>query len=545
MRIRIGTKIFIALFIFFIQISLLMFVFFMVNRQHEQAILNQYRELERINLVKDLQLALVKVIMPANDFLIPGGAADELENFKVIDSKVRDLIEKLNRVGFSRTEEKELLNRIEKKYSGIKEIALQIFVIPGAIGNIESGRLMEKMDKIADDAARDMEMFYEFAQRDMEEVKMKEHKVKVLFDIIILAEILSNIILILFGLFFFRRVISLPLETIRNIVLEIGRGNLEKKVNIRSNDEIGDLADSFNKMTDDLKRLIQKEKELTTIAEMAVDVEKKRTVELKRTYNKLQMTQEQLIQAEKLNAVGLLASGVAHEVRNPLGIIIQGVNYLEEKITTKEEDVLEVLAMLKDSVKRADKIINALLDFSRAASLNLQPEDINSILENSLNLVKNQFKFDNIEIVREIKIDIPRVLVDKNKIEQVFINILLNAVQAMSGGGKIIIRSYDKQLEEIKNGIGKRREDHFRVGEKAVIVEFEDTGVGISEENIKKIFDPFFTTKSPRVGTGLGLSVSRNILHMHKGLIYVQSKIGKGTKITVILKIAGGGKISQ
>ncbi|TRZ48775.1 hypothetical protein D4Q80_03265 [bacterium] len=261
--------------------------------------------------------------------------------------------------------------------------------------------------------------------------------------------------------------------------------------------------------------------------------------ELNKAYIKLRETQDQLIQAEKLNAVGLLASGVAHEVRNPLGIIIQGVNYLETRISSKEEDIFEVLAMLKDSVKRADKIINALLDFSRAASLNLQPEDINSILENSLSLVKNQFKFEHIEIVRELKTDIPKVLVDKNKIEQVCVNMLLNAAQAMLEGGKIIIRSYDKQLEEIKNGIGKRDEDHFRVGEKAVIVEFEDTGIGISEENIGKIFDPFFTTKGPRGGTGLGLSVSRNILHMHKGLIYAESQVGKGTKITIILKIAG------
>jgi len=131
----------------------------------------------------------------------------------------------------------------------------------------------------------------------------------------------------------------------------------------------------------------------------------------------------------------------------------------------------------------------------------------------------------------------PKVLVDKNKIEQVCVNILLNASQAMPEGGKIIIRSYDKQLEEIKNGIGKRGEDHFRVGEKAVVVEFEDTGIGISEENLRKIFDPFFTTKGPKGGTGLGLSVSRNILHMHKGLIYAESQVGKGTKLTIILKI--------
>ena len=94
----------------------------------------------------------------------------------------------------------------------------------------------------------------------------------------------------------------------------------------------------------------------------------------------------------------------------------------------------------------------------------------------------------------------------------------------------------DKQFEEIKNGIGNRDEDHFRVGEKAVIVEFEDTGIGISKENIRKIFDPFFTTKGPKGGTGLGLSVSRNILHMHKGLISAESQVGKGTKLTIILK---------
>jgi len=289
-------------------------------------------------------------------------------------------------------------------------------------------------------------------------------------------------------------------------------------------------------------RIQERTRELTKSNEiLKIEVSERQLAqeELKKAYIKLSETQDQLIQAEKLNAVGLLASGVAHEVRNPLGIIIQSVNYLEKKISPKEEDNFEVLGMIKDSVKRADTIINALLDFSRASSQKLQPEDINPILENSLSLVKNQFKFDNIEIVSELNTDIPKVLVDKNKIEQVFINILLNAVQAMPKGGKIIIRSYDKQLEEIKNGTGKREKDHFRVGEKAVIVEFEDTGIGIPEEHMRKIFDPFFTTKGPRGGTGLGLSVSRNILHMHKSLIYAESQVGKGTKISIILKIAG------
>ncbi|MFA4854744.1 MAG: ATP-binding protein, partial [Candidatus Omnitrophota bacterium] len=271
-------------------------------------------------------------------------------------------------------------------------------------------------------------------------------------------------------------------------------------------------------------------------------IERKKTDEsLKAAYTSLQETQGQLIQAEKLTALGELASGVAHEVRNPLGIILQGVNYLENRISAKEDDIVETLAMLKDSVNRADKIINGLLDFSRFTTLNLQPEEINSILESSLVLVKSQFKLEYIEIVRELKSDLPRVLADKNKLEQVFVNLFLNAIQAMPEGGKIIIRSYEKQLAEAKNGIGKLLRENFHAGEQVVIVELEDTGIGILEENMKKIFDPFFTTKGPKSGTGLGLSVSRNIIQMHKGLIYAESQVGKGSKITVVLKTSGRG----
>jgi len=266
---------------------------------------------------------------------------------------------------------------------------------------------------------------------------------------------------------------------------------------------------------------------------------KKAEVELKNAYEKLKETQGQLIQAEKLNAVGQLASGVAHEVRNPLGIIIQGVNYLETKIAVKEGDVAEVLAMLKESVKRADKIINSLLDFSRATSIGLQPEDISLIIENSLNLVKNHPAFNNIEIIKQVSPDMPKVLVDKNKMEQVLINLLINAFQSMPSGGRLTIRGYDKKLEIVRSGIGNRATDNFRPQERAAIVEIEDTGSGISQEQMDKIFDPFFTTKGPRGGAGLGLSVSRNILHMHKGLIFVESQVGKGTKITIILKLSG------
>ncbi|MGA2775866.1 MAG: ATP-binding protein, partial [Candidatus Omnitrophota bacterium] len=236
-------------------------------------------------------------------------------------------------------------------------------------------------------------------------------------------------------------------------------------------------------------------------------------------YTKLKETQAQLIQAEKLSAVGQLASGVAHEVRNPLAIILQGVNYLESKLSNTDIHIQETVSILKESVKRADKIIAGLLDFSRAAVLDLQPENINNIIESSLGLIESHITNKDIAITTEFKPEIHKVLVDKNRLEQVFINILLNAIQAMPAGGRVIIRSYDKQLENMKDGIEGKEADNLQLGKNIVVVEIEDTGEGISPESLKKVFDPFFTTKGPRGGHGLGLSVTHSIIEMHKGLI--------------------------
>ncbi|MFH1888929.1 MAG: ATP-binding protein [Candidatus Omnitrophota bacterium] len=262
----------------------------------------------------------------------------------------------------------------------------------------------------------------------------------------------------------------------------------------------------------------------------------KRAVELKIAYDELKEMQDKLIQSEKLKAIGQLASGVAHEMRNPLGIIMQGVVYLEQIISPEEKEPRETLSMLKDSVERADRIVISLLDFSRATKLELLSEDIGSILENSLNLVKKELR--NIEVARETRKGLPKVLVDKNKLTQVFINLFMNAIHAMPEGGKLTIRSFVKQMEETRNGTEERSGGSFEAGEKAVVVEIEDTGTGISEENLEKIFNPFFTTKGQGKGTGLGLSLTQNIISMHKGLIEVKSQVNKGTRIIITLRIS-------
>lgn len=290
----------------------------------------------------------------------------------------------------------------------------------------------------------------------------------------------------------------------------------------------------------EIERLAGKEKELA-IAKTRMDLIIARAAEMEKAYKNLKEMQDMLIQAEKMNAVGRLASGVAHEVKNPLGIIKQGLDYLEGKLSPSEKNISEIMGIIKDNIKRADDIVNTLVDFSRASKLEKRPEDINSILESSLILIQHRAMLENIKITRELGKDLPNISVDKSKMEQVFINIFLNAIQAMPGGGNLFLRTYQARLGEPKSGAGSRGEDYFSAGEKALIIEIEDTGIGIPEENLKKVFDPFFTTKETGQGTGLGLSVTENILTMHKGLIEIKSSPGKGTKVIITLKISSEG----
>ena len=210
---------------------------------------------------------------------------------------------------------------------------------------------------------------------------------------------------------------------------------------------------------------------------------KRMEAELQEAYTKLKATQAQLVQAEKMEVVGHMASGIAHEVKNPLCIIMQGINYLEENPSVPQETVREVLQMIKDSLKRADNIIRGILDFSRATELQVAPENVNSILENSLTLVQYKAKLQPIEIVKELKEDLPQVLADRTKLEQVFVNLILNAIDAMSDGGKLYIRSHCSQMDKSDAKVGKRATDLFHDGEKVVTVEIEDTGGGISKED--------------------------------------------------------------
>ncbi|MDD5679615.1 MAG: ATP-binding protein, partial [Candidatus Omnitrophica bacterium] len=286
-------------------------------------------------------------------------------------------------------------------------------------------------------------------------------------------------------------------------------------------------------VTRDLKKVSDARNDLEIEVAERVKTEKK----LQAAYMELEKTQEQLMHAEKMEAVGRMASGVAHEVKNPLGIILQGINYFESKLPSTHKDDQEILKMMKINLKRADSIISALLRFSRDEKLKMKSEAINPIIESSLDLVKHKIEVAGIRVSRELADGLPATVVEQGKIEQVFVNLFNNAIDAMPRGGQLYIRSYLKSFDKSKNTIEYRSNDFFNLGEKTLVVEVEDTGVGMDEDTKKKIFEPFFTTKGRAEGTGLGLSVTKNIMDIHRGLINVDSVKGKGTKFTLIFKL--------
>ncbi|MFC1508137.1 PAS domain-containing protein [Candidatus Omnitrophota bacterium] len=262
--------------------------------------------------------------------------------------------------------------------------------------------------------------------------------------------------------------------------------------------------------------------------------------DLEKSLKKLKETQSQLIHAEKMEAIGRMASSVAHEVKNPLGIILQGINYFEGAIYLNQKAQHEVLRMMKNNVKRADNIVRALLDFSRTEEIKMKPEYINSIIKEALLLVATALKDKDIKVFQESEKDTLKIIADRGKFEQVFICLFINAIAAMPKKGKLYVRSYLRRFDKAGGAVGNRENDIFKLGEEVVTIEVEDTGTGIDEDVKKRIFEPFFTTKGLTGGTGLGLSVAKSIIDMHGGLINFESEKGKGAKFIITLKVFGG-----
>ncbi len=254
MAFYIKTKIEIVFFILLIVILSLGSLYYIVASRHELYMHELQEEIEESSLVRDLQLALTRVVMPLNDFLIAGADPNEPENYKALSVKVKALIEKLSELEFDKPEEREFFDHVKKEYQQIEDIALQIFSIHNPIGNPEAGRLMEEVDKIGDDALTNLEKFHLLALKEMEESQIDWKKTKYLLNLILFIGVSLSIFIIIGALVFFSRNIISPLKSLKNAALEFAQGNLDKRVNVKTNDEIGFLANAFNKMGAELKK---------------------------------------------------------------------------------------------------------------------------------------------------------------------------------------------------------------------------------------------------------------------------------------------------
>jgi len=236
--------------------------------------------------------------------------------------------------------------------------------------------------------------------------------------------------------------------------------------------------------------------------------------------HKLKTAQEDLIQAEKLTSLGQMAASIAHEVNNPLAGVLVYTQLLTKKTaanTISKDVALEYLSKMDLELTRSTRLIRNLLDFARQSPPTLREVNLNDVISRALDLAAHSAELQNIEVIKELTPSLPGLMADFDQLQQVCTNLILNAIQSMPEGGRLTLRTSadDGQLR----------------------IEVQDTGCGISPENMRKLFTPFFTTKEKGKGVGLGLAVAYGIIQRHKGGIEVQSKEGEGTTFTIHLPL--------
>jgi signal transduction histidine kinase len=249
--------------------------------------------------------------------------------------------------------------------------------------------------------------------------------------------------------------------------------------------------------------------QLQIMLEAKVD---QRTLELEQANVELKSVQFRLVEAARMESVGRIAAGIAHEVKNPLMTITMAADYLAQVMPADDADASIMIEDMRVAIDRANRVISELLEFSRPAELSLELEDFHAIAEHALGLMKLELRRKHINVVRNFSEDSSILRLDKNKIEQVLVNLFMNAIQAMPDSGTLTIATHPP-----KTGAG-------------FTVDIEDDGPGISTENLVKIEQPFFTTKSAGQGTGLGLAVSRNIVKMHGGILTLGNRSEGGAR---------------
>lgn len=307
--------------------------------------------------------------------------------------------------------------------------------------------------------------------------------------------------------------VNIPVRRLIRGTGEVMKGNLDYRIAERSHDEVGDLARSFNNMTEELARARD---ELTSWGQTLEEKVEQKTEDLRRAM-------ANMVQMEKMASLGKLSASVAHELNNPLAGVLAYAKLLRKKIGKRDftpenlKEIEDELGMIADETARCGNIVTNLLVFSRQRVGEFSKQNLAPIIEQSIKLIAHHLSMHDVkcEINRP---DMPvKINCDPEQIEQALIALEINAIEAMPDGG--LLRIELKPLKEIS----------------AVRIVVEDTGTGINKEDIDHIFEPFFTTKKDGKGTGLGLAVAHGIVETHGGKIEVQSEENKGTRFTITL----------
>jgi two-component system NtrC family sensor kinase len=324
---------------------------------------------------------------------------------------------------------------------------------------------------------------------------------------------------------FIRRVVHTPVKVLTEGTKRLTKGELGLQLPVESDDEVGELADSFNLMS---LRLRDANEEITSWARTLEERVEQKSNELKKAH-------DHLLQAEKMASIGKLAAVVAHEVNNPLSGILTYSKLIKkwidngdlERRPDRMGEARQCLDLVESESRRCGDLVRNLLTFSRAAPMNLSHVELNPIIERCVKLVQHQLEMNSIQWQMDLDPDLPTVYCDAAQIEQVLLALVMNAVDAMPRGGNLWLRS--RYLPESRQ----------------VVLQVRDDGAGISPDVLPKLFEPFVTTKESGKGVGLGLAISKSIIERHKGKIEVESELGRGTCFHIVLPLDASATVEQ